>query len=124
MRFLMIYILFKDGIWEQDLQLLLRHTDLYQRGYDLPLRNLDCLTPFRIYPTQEEYKAALKQRSRKRLKANQIDEETYELSRYVPPLKTILEEAIHGTLDPQTWAYATEQPPEVQPTGQQGSLRR
>ena len=120
----MIYILFKDGIWEQDLKLLLQHTDLYHRGYDLPLRNLDCLIPFRIYQTQEEYKAAVKSRQRKRPKANQSDEETYELSRYVPPLKHILEEVVHGTLDPQTWAYTGERPPEVQPTGQQGSLRR
>jgi len=124
MRLIMIYLLFKDGIWEQDLKFLLQHTDLYQRGYDLPLRNLDCLIPFRIYQTQDEYKAALKaSRGRRRPKANQSDEEAYELSRYVPPLKNVLEELINGTLDTQIWPYTVEQPPETQPTGQQGSLR-
>jgi syntaxin-binding protein 1 len=123
MRLLMIYLLFKEGIWEQDLKLLLHHTDLAQRGYDLPLRNIDCIIPFRIYQTHDEYKAALKSKSRKRPKAPQGDEEAFELSRYIPPLKMVLEELVNGTLDAQTWAYTVEQPPETQPTGQQGSLR-
>jgi syntaxin-binding protein 1 len=122
MRFLMIYVLFKEGIWDQDLQYLLQHTSLSGGGYDLPLRNLDLLHPLRIYSSFEEAKNAKKQQHKRHKPAN-ADEETYELSRYVPPVKTTLEELVQGNLDPQTWTFTSDQPPEAQPTGHQGSLR-
>ena len=122
MRILMLYILFKDGILEEDLQLLLHHANLNTRAHELPLRNLDLLGPYRIIKSFAEHKAASK--NRKRPKAPNTDEDSYELSRFVPQIKTVLEDVVNGTLDPQTWAYTIDQPPEVQPTGQQGSLRR
>jgi Sec1 family len=121
MRILMLYILFKDGITEEDLQLLLRHSGLESRAHELPLRNLDLLGHFRVTKSFAEHKAAGK--NRRRPKAPNPDDESYELSRYVPPIKTVLEDLINGTLDPQTWAYTIDQPAEVQPTGQLGSLR-
>jgi hypothetical protein len=78
--------------------------------------------PYRIIKSFAEHKAASK--NRKRPKAPNTDEDSYELSRFVPPIKIVLEDVVNGTLDPQTWAYTIDQPPEVQPTGQQGSLRR
>ena len=118
----MLYVLFKDGILEEDLQLLLRHAKLDSRAYELPLRNLDLVGPYRITKSFAEHKAASK--SRKRPKPPTTDEESYELSRYVPPIKRVLEDLINGTLDPQTWVYTIDQPPEPQTaTGQQGSLR-
>ena len=122
MRILILYVLFKDGILEEDLQLLLHHTELDRRNYELPLRNLDLLGPFRVTKSFAEHKSASK--SRKRPKPPSSDEESYELSRFVPPIKQAVEEAINGTLDPQTWAYTIEQPAEIQSTVKQGSLRR
>lgn len=122
MRMLMLYILFKDGVLEEDLQLLLLHAGLDSRAYELPLRNLDLLGPFRITKSFAEHKSASK--SRKRPKQTNSEEDSYELSRFVPPIKQVLEDLVNGSLDPQTWAYTMDQPPEVnQPTGQQGSLR-
>jgi syntaxin-binding protein 1 len=121
MRILLLYILFKDGITEEDLQLLLRHSGFESRAHELPLRNLDLLGHFRVTKTFAEHKVDGK--SRRRPKAPNADDESYELSRYVPPIKTVLEDLINGTLDPQTWAYTIDQPPEIQPTGQLGSLR-
>jgi hypothetical protein len=118
---LMLYILFKDGITEEDLQLLLRHSGLESRAHELPLRNLDLLGSFRLTKSFAEHKTASK--SRRRPKAPNADDESYELSRYVPMIKIVLEDLINGTLDPQTWAYTIDQPPEVQPVGQVGSLR-
>jgi syntaxin-binding protein 1 len=118
---LMLYILFKDGILEEDLQLLLRHAGLDSRAYELPLRNLDLLGPFRVTKSFAEHKSASK--SRKRPKVSNSEENSYDLSRFVPTIKSVLEEVVNGTLDPQTWAYTIEQPPEPQPTAQQGSLR-
>jgi len=118
---LMLYILFKEGITEEDLQLLLRHAGFESQAHELPLRNLDLLGPFRVTKSFAEHKAAGK--SRRRPKAPSSDDESYELSRYVPPIKTVLEDLINGTLDLQTWAFTIDQPPEVQPTGQLGSLR-
>jgi syntaxin-binding protein 1 len=117
----MLYILFKDGIMEEDLQLLLHHAGLESRAYELPLRNLDLLGPFRITKSFAEHKSASK--SRKRPKASSSEEDGYELSRFAPPIKSVLEDVINGTLDPETWAYTIEQPPEPQSTAQQGSLR-
>jgi len=117
----MLYILFKDGILEEDLQFLLHHANLDSRAHELPLRNLDLLGNFRLTKSFAEHKSGSK--SRKRPKAPNSDEDSYELSRFVPPIKTILEDVVNGTLDPQTWAYTIDQPPEIQPTGQQGSLR-
>jgi syntaxin-binding protein 1 len=118
---IMLYILFKDGILEEDLQLLLRHAGLDNRSYELPLRNLDLIGPFRVTKSFAEHKSGSK--SRKRPKQPNTDEESYELSRFVPPIKQVLEEVVNGTLDPQTWVYTVDQPPEIQSTGQQGSLR-
>ena len=118
---LMLYVLFKDGITEEDLQLLLRHAGFESRAHELPLRNLDLLGPFRVTKGFAEHKAAGK--SRRRPKAPGSDDESYELSRYAPPIKTVLEDLINGTLDSETWAFTIDQPPEVQPTGQLGSLR-
>jgi syntaxin-binding protein 1 len=120
MRMLMLYVLFKEGILEEDLQLLLQHANLATRAYELPLRNLDLLGPYRVAKTFAEHKSASK--NRKRPKPTN-DEESFELSRFVPPIQTVLEDVINGTLDSQTWAYTLDQPPEAQPTGQQGSLR-
>jgi syntaxin-binding protein 1 len=117
----MLYILFKDGILEEDLKLLLQHSGLDSRAYELPLRNLDLLGPFRITKSFAEHKSASK--SRKRPKQPNPDEESYELSRFIPPIKHVLEDLVNGTLDSQNWAYTKDQPPEIQPTGQQGSLR-
>jgi syntaxin-binding protein 1 len=122
MRMLMLYVLFKDGILGEDLQLLLRHAGLDSRAYELPLRNLDLLGPFRITKSFAEHKAASK--SRKRPKPSNSEEDSYELSRFVPPIKQVLEDVVNGTLDAQTWAYTVDEPPESQPIGQQGSLRR
>lgn len=121
MRMIILYILFKDGILEEDLQLLLQHAGLDSRSYQLPLRNLDLLGPFRVTKSFAEHKSASK--SRKRPKQPNPNEESYELSRYVPPIKQVLEDVVNGTLDPQTWIYTVDQPPEIQSTGQQGSLR-
>ena len=121
MRLLMLYVLFKDGIMEEDLQLLLRHAKLEGRAYELPLRNLDLLGPFRVTKSFAEHKVSNK--SRKRPKPSNTEEESYELSRFVPPIKNVLEELVNGTLDSQTWAHTIDQPPETQATGQQGSLR-
>ena len=118
----MIYLLFKGGIWADDLNLLLQHIDLARKGWDLPLRNLDCLIPLHIFRTQEEYKALLK-RTRPPPRPSQSVGEVFELSRYVPPLKDVLEELVNGTLDKERWPYTVDQPPEFQPIGQQGSLR-
>ena len=117
----MLYVLFKDGILEEDLQMLLQHANLATRAYEQPLRNLDLLGPYRVTKSFAEHKTASK--TRKRPKPTN-DEESFELSRFVPPIQTVLEEVVNGTLDSQTWAYTLDQPPEAQPTGQQGSLRR
>jgi len=125
MRLLMLYILFKDGIIEEDLQLLLQHSKLISRAHELPLRNLDLLGPYRITKTFAEHKAA--KSSRRRPKPTSEDDDSYELSRFVPPIKTVVDETINGTLDVQTWPYTIDPPPEQQQqqlTGQQGSLRR
>src|SRR5947207_7808925 len=116
MRMIMLYILFKDGILEEDLQLLLQHAGLDSRSYELPLRNLDLLGPFRITKSFAEHKSASK--TRKRPKNINSDQESYELSRFVPPIKTVVEDVVNGTLDPQTWAYTIDQPPETQSIAQ------
>ena len=122
MRMIMLYILFKDGILEEDLQLLLRHAGLDSRAHELPLQNLDLLGPFRVTKSFPEHKSASK--SRKRPKQTNSEEDSYELSRFVPPIKQVLEDLVNGTLDAQNWAFTIDQPPEVQqPTGQHGSLR-
>jgi len=117
----MLYVLFKDGILEEDLQLLLNHAGLDNRAFELPLRNLDLLGPFRVTKTFAEHKTASKNRKRPKPTA---DEDNYELSRFVPAMKTVLEEQIQGTLDPQIWAHTIDQPPPPEPAGVQSSLRR
>ena len=122
MRMLMLYVLFREGIVEEDLQLLLKHAELNSRAHELPLRNLDLLGPYRVTRTFAEHKSSGK--TRRRPKAPTTDEDSYELSRFVPPIKVVLEDLINGTLDSQTWAYTMDQPPDTAQTGQHGSLRR
>ena len=112
----MLYILFKDGILEEDLRLLLQHAGLDSRSHELPLRNLDLLGPFRITKSFAEHKSASK--TRKRPKNIKSDQDSYELSRFVPSIKTVLEDVVNVTLDSQTWPYTIDQPPETQTTSQ------
>src|SRR5271169_2621881 len=106
----MIYVIFKECIWDQDLQYLLHHIDLAGGGYDLPLRNLGLLHPLRICSSFEEAKT-VKKALRKGRRSAPVAEDAYELSRFVPPIKTALEGLIQGTLDTQTWPFTLDQPP-------------
>ncbi|KAI8066984.1 Sec1-like protein [Gilbertella persicaria] len=104
-RLLMLYIIWKEGgIFEDDKRKLLEHAklkgELRDAIHNLPLIGVK-LTRIR----KPERSSFLKKRRQRRSK----DEETpYELSRYIPILKKVMEAHVNNTLDPKQFAFTRQ----------------
>ena len=117
-RLLTLYVLFKDGLLPEDLEKLLKHTNLSGRDSKM-FKNLDLLGVNNLKDLQGH-----KTDNKRRRKVPRVfNHESFELSRFVPALKSTLEEAITGTLDVERFPYTRDQP--VDPAlVTQASLRR
>lgn len=118
LRMLMIYVIFKNGIFADDRSKLLRHANI-SRGLSEALLNLDLLG---VPPTKDSRN---KRRKEKRQSPVSVDE-AFELSRYTPKLMEVLEDHLSGALDPIQYPYTRDVPPDPEirnTTGAQGSLR-
>ena len=99
---LIIYLLFKDGLLEGDLQKLIFHSQL-GRIEEAILRNLELLGARVIKPLKDTSNRNVSQQ--KKAKTSNSNDETYELSRFVTALKSMLEDHVKGTLDPTVFPF-------------------
>ncbi|EEB06649.1 SNARE binding protein Sec1 [Schizosaccharomyces japonicus yFS275] len=93
-RLLALYIMFRDGVISQDFDRLIRHANIPGR-YVTFLRNLEHLGA-RIIKSNLSEKSLKRKHTAVYTEAN---ETTYELSRFIPRLKQVVQELLEDKLD-------------------------
>lgn len=118
LRMLMTYVIYKDGIFADDRSKLMKHAKIPANMQDA-LRNLDLVG----LPGSKDARNKKQKRERRTAPAN-VDE-AFELSRFSPRLKRVIEQHLEGDLDPEQYPYTRDIPPEpeVRSAAAQGSLR-
>ena len=116
-RMLMSYIIFKSGIFPDDRLKLMRHAKI-SSGMQEAIVNLDLLGV-------PKSKTARNKKNRKtRKSSSETAEEAFELSRFAPAIKEMVDEHFKGTLDPAIYPYTRDVPVESERNNlAQGSLR-
>lgn len=117
-RLLMLYIIYKNGLFEGDLKKLSNHSNLSSKDIAV-LKNLEYLGVRVIKPLNDR-------QSRKKpiFETKNINENSYELSRFIPLCKILIEEYINGTLSYSLFPSTKEIPKKTQDTNLlHGSLR-
>jgi syntaxin-binding protein 1 len=116
LRLIMLYLLWKDGLLEGDIQKLIRHSQL-QRNDERVLRNLDLLGARVTKSLKEPGPNRNTSQKRKGGPKSPAEEEGSDFSRFLTAIKTMLEDHTKGTLDPAVFPYTK---PELVPGGPMG----
>ncbi|KAI8141031.1 Sec1-like protein [Fennellomyces sp. T-0311] len=104
-RLLMLYIISKEtGIFEDDKHKLLEHAKL-KGDYRDAVNNLTLLG---VQVTKQRRKGGEKSARKKKDRKRNQDETPYELSRYVPQLKKVMDAQMSNTLDPAQFAFTRQ----------------
>ena len=123
LRLIIQYILYRDGVFNTDIEKLLAHSQLPPQDGEI-IQNLDILGARTIRQIKDQKLAPQPLFARKQ--APQVAQEDLSLSRFDPAVKAMLEEQVKGTLDPITFPY-TKEAPETNDSGHmsvsQSSLR-
>ncbi|EKM50683.1 uncharacterized protein PHACADRAFT_264085, partial [Phanerochaete carnosa HHB-10118-sp] len=103
-RIIALYIQHRDGVPDEDRRRLYQHARLSMPDQDA----INALVHLGIRitrgPNDKDTKKRLKQ------KQKQSNEEEYELSRYKPLLRTVIEDHVNNKLDPTMFPYVKDQP--------------
>lgn len=91
-RLIMLYIIYKNGLFQGDLDKLSKHSNLSPKDVSV-LKNLEYLGVRVIKPLNDT-----KSRRKPILEAGNNSENSYELSRFTPLCKTLIEKYINGNL--------------------------
>ncbi|EPX73680.1 SNARE binding protein Sec1 [Schizosaccharomyces octosporus yFS286] len=116
-RLLILYIAYRDGVILQDMMRLFRHSKLPSHRQEI-LQNMEQLGVRNV--------KRLSDSSVKRKEvANSLPagEETYELSRFVPNLKAVMESLVQDNLDKELFPFVRDLNPETEVEVEQTSLR-
>ncbi|KDE02370.1 hypothetical protein MVLG_07072 [Microbotryum lychnidis-dioicae p1A1 Lamole] len=122
LRIIALYIMHRDGVPEGDRRRLYQHARLALHEMDA----VDNLSQMGINVSKDSGK------KRKALFKQRPEEDSYDISRFQPALKYMLEEHIAGSLDQTTFPYVRDAPPSGGPSSsraasvaptQAGSLR-
>ncbi|KAM0270430.1 hypothetical protein ACHAQH_009449 [Verticillium albo-atrum] len=122
LRLIVLYILFREGVIENDIVMLLEHAKL-PRDDAVVVKNLAHLGG-RVLHNLKEARHAQPPVFPKNTKAPEVNEE-YALSRFEPALQSLLEDVVRGTLSADLFPYMKPpmDPNEDLIAAQQGSLR-
>ncbi|KAI5801708.1 Sec1 family protein [Peziza echinospora] len=120
LRLIIMYLLFKDGLLEGDLQKLIFHAHL-GRAEETICRNLDILGARVIKPLGDKTPNRNHAQLKKAKNNNNDTEEEYELSRFVTAVQSMLEDHVKGTLDPTIFPFVKAEFAQAALGGQESS---
>ncbi|KAM0587677.1 hypothetical protein ACHAP6_004360 [Verticillium nonalfalfae] len=122
LRLIILYILYREGVIENDITLLLEHAKL-PKDEAVVVKNLAHLGG-RVLHNLKEARRAHPPAFPKNTKPPEVNEE-YALSRFEPALQSVLEDVVRGTLSGDLFPYMKPpmDPNEDLIAAQQGSLR-
>ena len=103
LRLIILYLLFREGAIQSDIEHLLAHASLPPQNAET-ITNLHFLGGHTRKETLKEVKPLTQPLFPRKTVVTQIDEE-YALSRFEPNLKLMLDEVVKGTLDQGTFPY-------------------
>lgn len=107
-RIMALYILFRDGVADEDRRRLYQHARLSLSEQDM-VNNLVHLGVKVIKDHSKSSKSRIKQKPT-------MAEGEYELSRYKPVIQMMLEDQNSNKLDPANFPYIKDMPPEANPS--------
>ncbi|KIJ20950.1 hypothetical protein PAXINDRAFT_165767 [Paxillus involutus ATCC 200175] len=101
-RMVALYIMYRDGVPDEDRRRLYQHASLSMAEQDAINSLLHLGTRITRGPADKDTKKKLKQKS--------SQEEEYELSRYKPLLRTVVEDHVNNKLDTTLFPYVKDAP--------------
>lgn len=112
-RLLMLYIIFRGGVFASDLKKLISHSHLSSRDAEV-IKNMSYIgaQPIRETGSKKVYQNKLLISSDKK-RRHFFGETEWELSRYKPMVQQILESFFEDTLDDSIFPFTKDQPLEV-----------
>uniref|UniRef100_A0A8C2S0X4 Syntaxin binding protein 2 n=2 Tax=Capra hircus TaxID=9925 RepID=A0A8C2S0X4_CAPHI len=100
-RVLLLYILLRNGVSEENLAKLIQHANV--QAYSNLIRNLEQLGGTVTNPGSSGTTSRLERRER--------SEPTYQLSRWTPIIKDVMEDAVEDRLDRKLWPFVSDPAP-------------
>ncbi|XP_045678854.1 syntaxin-binding protein 2 isoform X2 [Phyllostomus hastatus] len=100
-RVLLLYILLRNGVSEENLAKLIQHANV--QAHSSLIRNLEQLGATVISPGGPGTSSRLERRERL--------EPTYQLSRWTPVIKDVMEDAVEDRLDRKMWPFVSDPAP-------------
>ncbi|KAM5301810.1 syntaxin-binding protein 2 isoform 1-T1 [Glossophaga mutica] len=100
-RVLLLYILLRNGVSEENLAKLIQHANV--QAHSSLIRNLEQLGATVISPGGPGTSSRLERRERL--------EPTYQLSRWTPVIKDVMEDAVEDRLDRKLWPFVSDPAP-------------
>lgn len=101
-RIIALYILYREGVPDEDRRRLYQHARLTRPEIDAVNALVHLGVRINRGPADKDLK--------RRIKHKQSNEEEYELSRYKPLLRTVIEDQVTGKLDPAGFPYVKDYP--------------
>ncbi|XP_052023675.1 syntaxin-binding protein 2 isoform X2 [Apodemus sylvaticus] len=100
-RVLLLYILLRNGVSEENLAKLIQHANV--QSYSSLIRNLEQLGGTVTNPAGSGTSSRLERRERM--------EPTYQLSRWSPVIKDVMEDVVEDRLDRKLWPFVSDPAP-------------